>query len=58
MDCDDRDDARQLLIKSMDKYLARANPTALQCLERWRAILISLAIFRVLGHYCSYNEAL
>lgn len=27
MDCDDRDEARQLLTKSMDKYLAPANLT-------------------------------
>src|SRR5262249_26555468 len=28
---------------------------SLQWLERWRAILISLAIFPVLCHDCSYN---
>ena len=29
---------------------------SLQWLERWRAILISLAIFPVLIHYCSYKR--
>ena len=29
---------------------------SLQWLERWRALLISLAIFPVVGHYCSYKR--